>query len=85
MATVVLGTDECERRCLMVRRSVSVQLHEADESQWMHHSGSVLGNVEEDLQKNSEIIMSFNACAKYWNGSEKLISIELLKLAWNKA
>lgn len=29
--------------------------------------------------------MSFNVCAKYWNGMEKLISIELLKLAQNKA
>lgn len=29
--------------------------------------------------------MSFNVCAKYWNSLEKLISIELLKLARNKA
>lgn len=53
--------------------------HKADESQWMHHSGSGPRNVRKYLQKNGGIITSFSVCAKYWNGFKRLEKLILIK------
>lgn len=86
---LVVECDELEGRGVWCwEKRVSVQLHGWDESHWMYHSQSEPGNVQEYLQKNDKIIMSFNVAAKYWNGLkhfEKLILTDLLKQAQNKS
>lgn len=75
-------------RCLMLRKKGQ---HAAAQRRWKQVNASFrerAGNVQEYLQKNGKIIMSFNVCTKYWNSLkrlEKLISIELLKKAQNKS
>lgn len=61
------------------KKEGGAQPHEADESQWMHHSGRRPRSVREYLQKNGRIIKSFNARAKYWNSLKRLEKLILIK------